>query len=292
MVHALHRNVGALRSQPFPDSVNREPSTESVHTLTAPEAVPQRTPCVLKILTLNTHKGFTSFNRRMVLHELREAVRGTSADIVFLQEVIGTHVEWSARYAEWPSTTQYEFLADQIWHDYAYGQNAVYPEGHHGNALLSKFPILRHENHDVSVNGPEERRGLLHCVLRLPGNAPELHAICVHLGLRARHRHSQLDLLCRLVERAVPEHAPLIIAGDFNDWRVEAHRWLRRCARLREAFVETRGSAARSFPARFPLLKLDRVYVRNVRIRHQAVLALRPWSHLSDHAGLLVEVAA
>lgn len=272
--------------------MNREPPTASVLPENAGDAAPQRPPCVLKILTLNTHKGFTSFNRRLVLHELREAVRGTSADVVFLQEVIGAHAELSTRHADWPATSQYEYLADQIWRDYAYGQNAVYPEGHHGNALLSKFPILSHENHDVSASGPEERRGLLHCVLRLPDAAPDLHAICVHLGLRAHHRRRQLDLLCRLVDRAVPEDAPLVIAGDFNDWRVEAHRWLRRCAGLREAFVETRGKAACSFPARFPLLKLDRVYVRNVRIRHQAVLALRPWSHLSDHAGLLVEVAA
>lgn len=281
---------GAAFPSPI-DSVNRETQTAPAPAAHPPVAAGQRSPCVIKVLTLNTHKGFTSFNRRMVLHELRDAVRGTSADVVFLQEVIGEHAALASRFAQWPKRPQYEFLADEIWRDFAYGRNAVYPEGHHGNALLSKFPILRHENHDVSVSGPEERRGLLHCVLALPGGA-ELHAICVHLGLRAAHRRRQLDLLCRLVERAVPDHAPLVVAGDFNDWWVEAHQWLRRCVGLREAFVETCGKAARSFPARFPLLKLDRVYVRNVRIRHQAVLKLRPWSQLSDHAGLLVEIAA
>jgi endonuclease/exonuclease/phosphatase family metal-dependent hydrolase len=268
-------------------------STSPHDSATAAGAVQSQPPSriVLKVLTLNAHKGFTSFNRRMVLHELRDAVRGTLADVVFLQEVIGAHVEHSARYADWPSTPQYEFLADEIWHAYAYGRNAVYPEGHHGNALLSKFPIVHHENHDVSVAGPEQR-GLLHCVLQMPEPAPQLHAICVHLGLRAAHRRRQLDLLCRLVERDVPDDAPLIVAGDFNDWFSEAHLWLRRCQGLREVFVETGGKAARSFPARWPLLRLDRIYVRNVDIRHQAVLALRPWSHLSDHAGLLAEVAA
>ena len=39
----------------------------------------------LRILTLNTHKGFTTFNRRFILHELRDAVRTLSTDVVFLQ---------------------------------------------------------------------------------------------------------------------------------------------------------------------------------------------------------------
>ena len=249
----------------------------------------------LKVLTLNTHKGFTSFNRRMVLHELREAVRGVSADVVFLQEVIGSHSVHPARYPLWPEVSQYEFLADSIWPAFAYGRNASYPEGHHGNALLSKFPIVSHQNHDVSIAGPE-RRGLLHCVLEVPdagvaGKPRNIHAICVHLGLSGGHRLKQMDMLCHLITREIPDDAPLVVAGDFNDWRVHANDRLRDGARLREVFLESRGSCAKTFPVRWPFLRLDRIYVRNVVVRHLAVLSLRPWSHLSDHAGLLAEVA-
>src|SRR3982750_2923245 len=95
----------------------------------------------LTILTVNTHKGFGFFNRRFILHELRDAVRSVSADLVFLQEVLGLHEVHSRRHANWPDESHYEFLADEIWPQYRYGQNAVYPEGHHGNALLSKLPI-------------------------------------------------------------------------------------------------------------------------------------------------------
>jgi len=241
-----------------------------------------------RILTLNTHKGFTSFNRRFILHELREAVRGVSSDIVFLQEVIGSHQEHSTRWENWPTRSQYEFLADTIWTDFAYGRNAVYPGGDHGNALLSKFPILHYENLDVSVRGPE-RRGLLHCQLRLPGADREMHAICVHLGLAESHRRAQLKLLCRMID-GLPPDAPLMVAGDFNDWRLRAHEILERCASLREVFVEALGRAARTFPARWPLLSLDRIYLRNLRICHAEVLHRRPWSHLSDHAALAAEI--
>ncbi|WP_434766875.1 endonuclease/exonuclease/phosphatase family protein [Pseudomonas triticicola] len=239
------------------------------------------------VLTVNTHKGFTALNRRFILPELREAVRSVAADVVFLQEVHGTHEQHPKRYDNWPTMPQYEFLADSLWPQFAYGRNAVYPAGDHGNALLSKFQIIRHDNLDVSISG-HENRGLLHCVLRLPGDGTEVHAICVHLGLRESHRNAQLDLLMqRLAE--LPADAPVIVAGDFNDWRQRADAQLKPCG-LREVFAEHHGKPARSFPARLPALRLDRIYVRNLKASRPKVLTNRPWSHLSDHAPLSVEI--
>jgi endonuclease/exonuclease/phosphatase family metal-dependent hydrolase len=240
----------------------------------------------LNVLTMNMHMGFGFLNKRFILPELRDAVRSVSADIVFLQEVHGEHQDHAQNVKNWPTTSQYEFLADSMWKDFAYGRNAVYPHGHHGNALLSKYPITRHENLDISILGTEER-GLLHCVLDVP-QVGELHAICVHLGLKEVHRQQQLKLLADLVGR-LPADAPVIVAGDFNDWRLKADGVLTP-AGLREVFVETSGAPAKSFPARFPLLRLDRIYVRNLHIRSPRVMSNRPWSHLSDHAPLAVEV--
>lgn len=251
-------------------------------------ALPKDAPAVttLRVLTVNTHKGFSPLNRRFVLPELREAVRALSADVVFLQEVLGTHRQHGERYDNWSDVPQYEFLADSMWPVFAYGRNAVYPDGEHGNALLSKFPILRHENLDVSVHGTEER-GLLHSVLAVPGQ-DEVHTVCVHLGLSENHRQQQLKLLCDLLARLPPD-APVIVAGDFNDWRQRADAVLA-TAGMHEVFVDTFGAPARSFPARWPLLCLDRIYLRNATAFMPQVLARKPWSHLSDHVPLAVEV--
>lgn len=245
---------------------------------------------VVRVLTVNTHKGFTPFNRRFILPELRKAVRATGADVVFLQEVLGLHRRHARRLLDWPRIPHYEFLADEMWPEFAYGRNAVYPDGHHGNALLSKYPIVEHENLDVSVaNG--EKRGLLHCVLDLPGGNEALHAVCVHFGLTEGHRAAQARLLCERLQQAVPERAPLVVAGDFNDWRRSVHRKLSADCRLSEAFSVLQHDLPKTFPARWPLLRLDRVYLRNVEPRRADVLSTRPWSHLSDHAPLAVEVA-
>jgi endonuclease/exonuclease/phosphatase family metal-dependent hydrolase len=172
----------------------------------------------LHVATYNIHKGVSQFNRRMVLHELRDRLREVDADIVFLQEVIGRHERHANRFRDWPEGSQYEFLADSVWSEFAYGRNAVYDHGDHGNAILSRFPIVAAENLDVSSH-PFESRGLLHCEVRVPATRITLHCVCVHFALYEHGRRQQLHALIERIVELVPDGAPLIVAGDFNDWR-------------------------------------------------------------------------
>ncbi len=100
----------------------------------------------------------------------------------------------------------------------------------------------------------------------------------------------QIGKLCNLVRSSVPAHAPLIVAGDFNDWRQRACKLLAEGAALHEVFVQAHGKPARTFPARLPRLRLDRIYVRNAIGHAPVVLPNKPWSHLSDHAPLAAEI--
>lgn len=243
----------------------------------------------LRICTYNIHKGFSQFNRRMVVHELRERLRSLDVDLVFLQEVQGLHLGHAARHMNWPAHPQHEFLAEDIWHQTAYGGNAVYDHGHHGNAILSRHLILSTDNQDVSDHR-FERRGLLHCEVELPGLAQQVHCVCVHLGLMAGSRRRQMEALAERMERLAADGAPLIIAGDFNDWRNHADEILGRRLGLVEAFGTGRGRPARSFPSRLPVFRLDRIYVRGFDVRDAQVHFGPPWSQLSDHAALTAEL--
>jgi endonuclease/exonuclease/phosphatase family metal-dependent hydrolase len=239
----------------------------------------------LHIATYNIHKGFSQFNQRMVLHELKEELHRIHTDVVFLQEVVGEHRAHAVRHVDWPQKSQYEFLADSIWTDFAYGKNAVYPEGHHGNAILSRFPIVRSENIDISAH-PLESRGLLHCEIQVPGWQEPVHCINVHLGLGQRGRNKQVAAIRDRIQSVVPPHAPLIIAGDFNDWRSRAGDFLARTLHVQEVFEHMHGQPARSYPAALPVLRLDRIYFRGLKVRGAQVYHGRPWSRISDHAVL------
>ncbi|MDA0235855.1 MAG: endonuclease/exonuclease/phosphatase family protein, partial [Proteobacteria bacterium] len=136
----------------------------------------------LRICSYNIHKGFSQFNRRMVVHELRDRLRSLDADLVFLQEVQGLHLRHPMRHPDWPVEPQHEFLAEDAWQQTAYGGNAIYDHGHHGNAILSRHLILSTANQDVSDHR-FERRGLLHCEVQMPEFDRPVHCVCVHLGL-------------------------------------------------------------------------------------------------------------
>lgn len=243
----------------------------------------------LRILSYNIHKGF-SFRRRFVLDAIKNAIRTTHADLVFLQEIVGEHAIHSRKLAAWPETTQFEFLADSIWSHFAYGKNAVYTDGHHGNAILSRHPIVAWENIDIS-NNRFERRGLLHATIEpLKEGASPLHAICVHLDLFERGRSQQLKHIVKRINEHVPGDCPLILAGDFNDWRENASPALEAELGVHEAHRALHGRHAASFPAWFPFLRLDRIYLRGFKCLEARCFTEAPWDSLSDHGALLARV--
>ncbi|WP_284155391.1 endonuclease/exonuclease/phosphatase family protein [Sulfuricystis multivorans] len=248
---------------------------------------------MLTIATWNIHKGFSQFNRRMVVHELRERLRALDADIVFLQEVVGHHEGHAERFEAWPEEPQHEFLAAEVWENRVYGRNVVYDHGHHGNAILTRFPILASHNQDVT-RLRFEKRGLLYCVVAVPDLPVPLHCVCAHLSLFGRSRRHQYAALAAFIEANVPPDAPLIIAGDFNDWRGRACEILAPRLNLAEVFAAADPATrrpTRSFPAALPILRLDRIYVRGLAVEDCAVHHGPPWSMLSDHAALTARLS-
>ncbi len=238
---------------------------------------------VLRIATYNLHKGLSPFHRRHVLPAQGDALADLDLDLLFLQEVQGRHVGRARRHADWPPEAQHVVLAGERHH--AYGANARYRAGHHGNAILSRHPILGWHNEDLSLHRLEQR-GLLHARIRLPGRDAPLHAFSVHLNLRASDRRRQLAALADYVAAQAPAAEPLILAGDFNDWRREACGLLEEALGLQEAHRRRHGRLAATFPTRRPLLQLDRIYIRGLEVREATAHAGPPWVGLSDHAPL------
>jgi len=242
----------------------------------------------LRLVTINIHKGFSWGNRRFVLHRLREAIRSVDADIVFLQEVVGENTARARKHRNWPAQAQHEFLADLVWKYSSYGKNAFYPDGHHGNAVLSKFPILHSEQIDTSTNSFEQR-GFLYCAVKLPGRANPLHCLCIHLGLFAASRRKQLRMQADYINLHIPREAPIIMAGDFNDWRGRGVDNFALLVGMKDCSIEATGRQAHTFPARAPFLPLDRIYARGLTARISTTHYKGVWKKLSDHAALFVE---
>jgi len=167
---------------------------------------------VIRVVSYNIHKGRRALSRRGSLYDLRLALYGLRPDLVFLQEVQGRNDRARRLHA------QHEALAAGLHLHAAYGCNAVRRNTDHGNALLSRFEIVDFANQDVSDHALESR-GVLHARVAVAGH--KVHCFVVHLGLFGASRARQIQALIDRIEDCVPPDAPLLIAGDFNDWKDE-----------------------------------------------------------------------
>ncbi|MDR1967851.1 MAG: endonuclease/exonuclease/phosphatase family protein [Burkholderiaceae bacterium] len=239
-------------------------------------------PQVLRVATYNIHKGVQGLGpaRRLEIHNLALAVDALDADIVCLQEVRAINRREARRFTGWPDLSQAEFLAPPGY-ETVYRTNAVTRHGEHGNALLSRWPVVRHRHEDMSDHRFEQR-GLLHAEVLAAGQP--LHVIVVHLGLMPASRVRQTAQLRRYIRREIPPHAPVVVAGDFNDWGVRVRKTLRL-----DALHTLEGPRTFTYPSRLPLAQLDHIYARGMQPLSLTAPRGRAWSRMSDHLPLIAE---
>lgn len=237
------------------------------------------------VLSMNVHKGLSPLRRHSTIYQLRQKMRSQDPDLLFLQELQQEHRGRIRRFSQWPLTELTHFLSEDFWCDWHYGKNVEYRDGHHGNAILSKHPQQKGKNYDISAYR-FERRGLLHSVTKLDGLDTPIHCFCVHLALFERGRERQLEAILRHIQD-LAQNGPTIVAGDFNDWRNRVSVPMK-AAGFNEVFEVLTGSPAKTFPSVKPLLSMDRIYVRGLKI-HSAQI-LYEWLKLSDHLGITAEL--
>jgi endonuclease/exonuclease/phosphatase family metal-dependent hydrolase len=245
----------------------------------------------LRVATYNIHKGVRGVGprKRLEIHNLGLGVEALDADLVFLQEV-RLHHSRDARQFErtwfgWPDQGQAEFLAPDGYHS-AYRTNATTRHGEHGNALLSRWPLGDIGHHDVSDHRFEQR-GLLHVPVQWQGRT--VHAVVAHLGLMHASRVRQVQRLADFIAATVPADAPLIVAGDFNDWGERLDAPMREIGLVRALGSRGRATRCSTFPSRVPIFALDRIYTRVLACRSTFVPRGANWARMSDHLPLVAE---
>jgi endonuclease/exonuclease/phosphatase family metal-dependent hydrolase len=244
---------------------------------------------VLKVLCYNIHRAI-GLDRRFRPDRIVEILAYHAPDIALLQEV-DEGVPRSRRLdlaLEIKEALDYPHLA--------VGHNVRLRRGRYGNATLSRFPILRERNIDLTI-GVRKHRGCQHAVLRVDrphGRPLELDVFNLHLGLSARERMRQVGLLARSSElSALPNARPCVVGGDFNDWRnligpIFTEILGFRCATERSA---GRRTAIRTFPSFSPTGGLDRIYCRGpLRVVGARPCRLRVSRVASDHLPVIVEL--
>ena len=241
---------------------------------------------VLRVATYNIHKGVQGLGpaRRLEIHNLGHAVEQLDADIVCLQEVRRMHRREERYFPLWPNQPQADYLAPE---GYAavYRTNAVTRHGEHGNAMLTRWKVLKDQHEDMSDHRFEQR-GLLHSEVLVHGRS--VHVVVVHLGLIGASRVRQVQRLADFIDAHVPPNDLLLVAGDFNDWGEKLDGPMTTVGLKRARAGAER--AQRTFPSSVPLFALDRVYTRGLRCVDLHVPRGSAWARMSDHLPLVAEL--
>jgi endonuclease/exonuclease/phosphatase family metal-dependent hydrolase len=242
----------------------------------------------VRVLSYNIHRAI-GVDRRFLPERIASIIGYYNPDIAMLQEVD----EGAPRSRELDLARELARALD--FQHYAIGHNVRLRKGRYGNATLSRWPIRRERNIDLTI-GFMRRRGCQHTriAVRTPaGGTRRLEVFNLHLGLSARERERQMALLVRSREfAALPFQVPTLVAGDTNDWR----------SLLRPIFVDmlgfrsatggndTRERPIPTFPSFFPQGALDRVYYRGpLRLASARRCRLALSRVASDHLPVIVD---
>lgn len=210
-------------------------------------------------------------DRRRNAQRIADVVRELNVDVMGLQEV-------DSRTGLADHDMQMDFLAKTTGLQAISGQVISYDEGHYGNVLLTRHPIAEVRRIDISVPGYEPR-GALDVDIKI--NQQVVRVIVTHFGLFGRERREQArHLLNTLALHENPERL-VVVLGDFNEWQPFSRSLKSINAHLGMS------PAPATFPAIFPVLALDRIWVwpRPALLQVQAY-ATRVTRFCSDHLPL------
>ncbi|MEJ2391576.1 MAG: endonuclease/exonuclease/phosphatase family protein [Gammaproteobacteria bacterium] len=224
----------------------------------------------MRIATYNIHRAIGSDSKEnperivSVLNEL-------NADVVALQEV---------GFASGEPGNLLEYLGESTQSRVIEGITFKDERGHYGNAVLSRHPVNVIKLHDISVPGREPRGAI---ELRLEVGDKVVQVIATHLGLRPGERREQVE---KLMPQLTTSSADIkILLGDLNEWFL----WGRPLNRLHRVFGYTPAPA--TFPSRWPLFALDRLWVEPL----SAIVSIQVHKSTnaktaSDHLPLIAQI--
>jgi endonuclease/exonuclease/phosphatase family metal-dependent hydrolase len=234
----------------------------------------------LRVVTYNVHRC-RGIDGRVKPARIAAVLREVDADVIALQEVVNV----SAGERE---ENQAEYLAQELGLHWQLGENRRFKGGAYGNVMLSRHPMRRVENYDLSVKG-YERRGCLHIDVDLDDGLA-LHIFNVHLGtdyMERRHQGRRLTGAEILLNRSL--NGPRLMLGDFNEWAPGLTTRLLR-SHLQSVDIRKHLKRTRTYPGLVPLLHLDHIYHdEELELRKLTLHRTRTALVASDHLPLVAD---
>jgi endonuclease/exonuclease/phosphatase family metal-dependent hydrolase len=226
----------------------------------------------MRVVTYNIHRS-RGMDWKVRPERIVQVLKEIQPDIIALQEVVADQIQ---------------YLAKELGLAFVFGSNDTLRGHEYGNLTLSRYPIQRSENYDLSFR-TREKRGCLRTDLDVP-DLGLVHLFHVHLGTSFfERRHQAIRLVSREVLHNPELTGPRLLLGDFNEWtRGLVTRLL--CANLETGNLHEHIRRKKTYPGMLPFLHLDQIYFDPVLRLKLLSLHRTPRSLVaSDHLPLVAE---
>lgn len=244
-------------------------------------------PRPLRVMTYNIHRAI-GVDRRFRPQRIVSVIEHHDPDIVLLQEV-DDDARRSGRFdlgREMAEALEYPH------HSVGHNVSLRWRPGRYGNAILSRFELEDCINFDLTI-GRRKGRGCQIARIPIEGADEPLHVLNLHLGLSARERRMQVDRLLESDEfQSIPVGAPVILGGDFNDWRGRLPELMKEGGFERLTPNGSGPDALLTYPSFSPRGALDALYRRGPLECHDVARSeLKVCRVASDHLPLIGDLA-
>jgi endonuclease/exonuclease/phosphatase family metal-dependent hydrolase len=206
-------------------------------------------PTIIRVLSFNIHHG-EGTDGKLDLDRIARIIQSSKADLVALQEV--------DRNTTRTGTVDQAAMLAKLTHLYhAFGANIKLQGGEYGNAVLSRFPITRANNHLLPLRDNGEQRGALEVEVHCSTDGPVLKMLVTHFDHRTddQERLDSAQFLNKWIVRS--EQMPTILAGDLNDNLAS-----RTLVKLETEWKRTNDEELPTIPVDLPIRQIDFVLVR------------------------------
>lgn len=233
-------------------------------------------PATFRVMTYNIHHG-EGTDGRIDLLRIAELIKQERADIVALQEV-DRGVQRTAR-RDLPAE-----LAALTGMSVVFSNNFHYQGGEYGNAVLTRFAVLRWDNTHYRMIRPGEQRGLLQLVTEIHGR--RLLILNTHIDYRPDDSERLMNV--EEIKQITKKYGlPVILMGDFNDMPGS-----RTHLKMKEQFLDCweriGGGSGFSYSSDKPRKRIDYIFTS----KDPVLVPLKIWvpqSDASDHLPVVAE---
>ena len=206
-------------------------------------------PLQLRVLSYNIHHG-EGVDKSLDIERIADVIKSVKPDVVALQEVDRgvTRTKGMDQPGELSKLTGMEVV---------FGNNIRYQGGDYGNAVLSRLPIKRRENHPLPALRNGEQRGVIEVELELPGSKTSLLFFATHFDYHPdeAERLASVKFIDELPLFEKQPHA--ILAGDLNALPESKTLQL-----LASSWNRANDAVQFTFPAEKPVRQIDYILVR------------------------------